>query len=102
MDVSRPRKVPVQEVRRGVSSRSTRPKKLALFPTMPNAYIVECVRTAGGKNGGRLRDYHPISLGAAVVDALVDRTGMVSDPKCVHLMGPDSSCDLRMARTLTT
>ncbi len=35
---------------------------------MPNAYIVEAVRTAGGKKGGRLRDWHPISLGAAVLD----------------------------------
>lgn len=43
---------------------------------MPNAYIVECVRTAGGKARGRLRDWHPISLGASVVDALVDRTGI--------------------------
>merc|ERR1711865_104302 len=43
---------------------------------MPNAYIVDCVRTAGGKAKGRLRDWHPISLGASVLDALVDRNGM--------------------------
>jgi acetyl-CoA C-acetyltransferase len=43
---------------------------------MPNAYIVEAVRTAGGKNNGRLREFHPISLGASVIDALVDRTGI--------------------------
>jgi len=43
---------------------------------MPSAYIVEAVRTAGGRKGGRLRDWHPISLGAVVVDALIDRTGI--------------------------
>ena len=43
---------------------------------MPNAYIVECVRTAGGRKDGRLREWHPITLGAAVIDALVDRTGI--------------------------
>ena len=34
------------------------------------------VRTAGGKKNGRLREWNPISLGAAVIDALVDRTGI--------------------------
>lgn len=43
---------------------------------MPNAYIVEAVRTAGARQGGRLREWHPISLGAAVIDSLVDRTGI--------------------------
>jgi acetyl-CoA C-acetyltransferase len=41
-----------------------------------DAYIVSAVRTAGAKKNGRLRDWHPISLGAAVLDALVDRTGI--------------------------
>jgi len=43
---------------------------------MPNAYIVEAVRTAGGRPGGRLREWHPITLGAVVVDELVNRTGI--------------------------
>ena len=43
---------------------------------MPGAYIVECVRTAGAKQNGRLRDWHPISLGAKVVDAVVERAGV--------------------------
>eukprot|EP00939_MAST-03C_sp_MAST-3C-sp1_P000914 g914.t1 len=43
---------------------------------MPNAYIVEACRTAGGKKKGRLRDWHPISLGARVLDAIVERTGI--------------------------
>lgn len=41
---------------------------------MPNAYIVGAVRTAGGKKNGRMRNWHPISLGAATLDALVERT----------------------------
>ena len=40
------------------------------------AYIVECVRTAGGKKNGALRDWHPISLGAATLDALVEKAGI--------------------------
>lgn len=43
---------------------------------MPQAYIVEAVRTAGGKAKGRLREWHPISLGAAVLDAVVERSGI--------------------------
>lgn len=39
-----------------------------------SAYIVEAVRTAGGKKNGSLSGYHPADLGAAVCDALVDRT----------------------------
>jgi len=38
------------------------------------AYIVDCVRTAGGKRGGRLSQVHPTDLGAIVVDALIERT----------------------------
>jgi len=38
------------------------------------AYIVAAVRTAGGKKGGRLSQTHPGDLGAAVIDALLERT----------------------------
>lgn len=41
-----------------------------------NAYIVAAVRTAGAKKNGRLREWHPISLGAAALDAIVERTGI--------------------------
>jgi acetyl-CoA C-acetyltransferase len=41
-----------------------------------NAYIVECVRTAGGKKNGRLSKYQPGDLGAALVNALLEKTGM--------------------------
>ena len=46
---------------------------------MPNAYIVEAVRTATGRKKGRLSHIHPIDLGAIVVDELVDRTGIPAD-----------------------
>lgn len=45
------------------------------------AYIVECVRTATGKRKGALAGVHPADLGAVVVDALVDRSGV--DPAAV-------------------
>ena len=46
---------------------------------MSDAYIVGAVRSAGGKKNGRLSRTHPIDLGAAVVDALVERTGVAVD-----------------------
>ena len=48
---------------------------------MAGAYIVEALRTAGGKRGGALRDWHPVDLGAAVLDALVARSGI--DPAAI-------------------
>jgi len=41
---------------------------------LAEAYIVEAVRTAGGRRGGALKDWHPADLGAVVLDALVERT----------------------------
>eukprot|EP01063_Lacrimia_lanifica_P019586 TRINITY_DN269_c0_g1_i3.p1 TRINITY_DN269_c0_g1~~TRINITY_DN269_c0_g1_i3.p1 ORF type:complete len:412 (+),score=207.44 TRINITY_DN269_c0_g1_i3:67-1302(+) len=38
------------------------------------AYIVECVRTAGGKRKGSLGTYHPADLGAQVCDEVVRRS----------------------------
>lgn len=40
---------------------------------MAEAYIVDAVRTAGGKRGGKLSGIHPVDLGAAVFDAIADR-----------------------------
>lgn len=37
------------------------------------AYIVDCVRTAGGRKGGRLSTFHPSDLGALVLNALMER-----------------------------
>ena len=48
---------------------------------MAEAYIVEALRTAGGKRGGALRDWHPVDLGAAVLNALVERSGI--DPAAI-------------------
>jgi acetyl-CoA C-acetyltransferase len=41
--------------------------------TMAAAYIVDAVRTAGGRRGGKLAGVHPVDLGAAVFDAIADR-----------------------------
>lgn len=38
---------------------------------MGEAYIVKARRTAGGRKGGRLRDWHPADLAARVLDDLV-------------------------------
>ncbi|MCI5106501.1 MAG: acetyl-CoA C-acyltransferase [Pseudomonadales bacterium] len=46
---------------------------------MADAYIVGAVRTATGRKKGRLSQIHPIDMGAAVVDELVDRTGIPVD-----------------------
>jgi len=48
---------------------------------MATAYIVDAVRTAGGRRGGRLAGVHPVDLAAATLDALVARTGI--DPNGV-------------------
>ncbi len=49
---------------------------------MPTAYIVDAVRTAGGRRGGRLAGVHPVDLAANTLDALVTRTGI--DPGAVE------------------
>jgi acetyl-CoA C-acetyltransferase len=49
---------------------------------MPAAYIVAAARTAGGKKGGALKDWHPADLGGRVLDALVERAGI--DPAAVE------------------
>lgn len=49
---------------------------------MPEAYIVESLRTAGGRaRKGALTGVHPADLGATILDALVDRTGV--DPAAI-------------------
>jgi acetyl-CoA acetyltransferase family protein len=39
-----------------------------------NAYVVECVRTAGGKKNGALSGWHPVDLGAAAINELLERS----------------------------
>ncbi len=54
---------------------------------MAEAYIVAATRTAGGRKGGRLREWHSADLAGAVLDELIARTGI--DPNRVDdvLMG---------------
>jgi acetyl-CoA C-acetyltransferase len=49
---------------------------------MPEAYIVAAARTAGGRRGGALRDWHPADMAAEILDALVERSGI--DPAAVE------------------
>ena len=49
---------------------------------MSEAYIVAAQRTAGGRRGGLLRDWHPADLAGKVLDALVDKTGV--DPALIE------------------
>jgi acetyl-CoA C-acetyltransferase len=63
---------------------------------MAEAYIVAATRTAGGKRGGKLKEWHPTDLAAQIIDALVDRVG--ADPAqiddvvlgCVQQVGEQS------------
>jgi len=41
-----------------------------------NAYVVAALRTPGGKKNGLISNWHPVELGATVIDALVEQTGI--------------------------
>ncbi len=49
---------------------------------MAQAYIVDAMRTAGGRRGGALSGWHPVDLAAATLDAVVGRSGI--DPAAVE------------------
>ncbi len=49
---------------------------------MAEAYIVQSLRTAGGRRNGRVSGWHPADLGAEILNALVDRSGI--DPAAVE------------------
>jgi acetyl-CoA C-acetyltransferase len=49
---------------------------------MATAYIVDAVRSAGGRRGGKLAGVHPVDLAAAALDHLVRQTGI--DPGAVE------------------
>ncbi|WBX86187.1 acetyl-CoA C-acetyltransferase [Sphingosinicella microcystinivorans] len=49
---------------------------------MAEAYIVDAVRTAGGRRGGKLAGWHPADLAGEVLNALVDRSGI--DPAAIE------------------
>jgi acetyl-CoA C-acetyltransferase len=63
---------------------------------MPEAYIVDAVRTPVGKRGGGLSQVHPADLGAHVITALVERSGIDPDAVedvffgCVDQLGPQA------------
>ena len=63
---------------------------------MNSAVIVDAVRTPCGKNGGKLKDWHPASLGAHVLQALAARNPidveMIDDVifGCVMQVGPQT------------
>ncbi|GIJ66856.1 acetyl-CoA C-acetyltransferase [Virgisporangium ochraceum] len=69
---------------------------------MTVAYLVDALRTPVGRRGGALAGVHPADLGAHVLRALVDRTGI--DPAtvddvifgCVDTIGPQAG---NIART---
>jgi len=46
------------------------------------AYIVDAVRTAGGKRAGKLAGWHPADMAGATLDALLDRSGI--DPAAIE------------------
>lgn len=64
---------------------------------MSQAYIVQAVRTAGGRRNGKLSGWHPVDLAAEVLNALVERSGI--DPAqiddvfmgCVSQVGEQST-----------
>jgi acetyl-CoA C-acetyltransferase len=70
---------------------------------MPEAYIVDAVRTPVGRRGGGLAAVHSADLGAHAIKALVDRTGI--DPEavddvvfgCVDTIGPQAGDVARTA-----
>jgi len=63
---------------------------------MPEAYLVDAVRTPVGRRGGGLSQVHPADLGGHVIGALIERTGV--DPGavddvvfgCVDTIGPQA------------
>jgi acetyl-CoA C-acetyltransferase len=71
--------------------------------TMPEAYIIDAVRTPVGRRGGGLAAAHPADLGAHVIKALLARTG--ADPEavddvvfgCVDTLGPQAGDIARTA-----
>ena len=70
---------------------------------MPEAYLVDAVRTPVGKKNGGLSTAHPADLGAHVLKQLVERTGI--DPSavedvvfgCLDTLGPQAGDIARTA-----
>src|ERR1700758_2472531 len=70
---------------------------------MAEAYIVEACRTPVGKRGGALSQIHPADLGAFILKAVVERSGV--DPNtvddvifgCIDQLGPQAGDIARTA-----
>ncbi len=70
---------------------------------MPEAFIVDAVRSPVGRRGGKLSTVHPADLGAHSIKSLIDRTGV--DPGAVDdcifgnvdSIGPQAGCIARTA-----
>ncbi|MGH2728785.1 MAG: acetyl-CoA C-acyltransferase, partial [Actinomycetota bacterium] len=70
---------------------------------MAEAYIIEAARTAVGKRGGALAQVHPADLGAHILKAIVERSGV--DPAtvddvifgCIDQIGPQAGDIARTA-----
>jgi acetyl-CoA C-acetyltransferase len=68
-----------------------------------DAYLIDAVRTPGGRRGGGLAAEHPADLAGGVITALLDRTGV--DPAavddvilgCVDTVGPQAGDIARTA-----
>ena len=54
---------------------------------MAEAYIVSTARTAGGRRGGRVKDWHPVDLAAETLKAAVARGGYAPDQVDDVIMG---------------
>ena len=54
---------------------------------MQNAYIVAATRTPIGKFGGGLKDVSPVDLGAHVMSAIIQKTGIPHDALDLYIMG---------------
>jgi acetyl-CoA C-acetyltransferase len=70
---------------------------------MPEAYVIEAVRTAVGKRNGSLAGVHPVDLAAAAWRGLFDRIdvdpGSVDDviAGCVDAVGPQAGNIARLS-----
>jgi len=70
---------------------------------MPEAYVIDAVRTPVGRKDGVFRDVHPSDLGGHVLRAIVERSGL--DPLlvddvvfgCVDTIGPQAADVARTA-----
>src|SRR5437867_188940 len=70
---------------------------------MAEAYIIEACRTAVGKRGGTLSQVHPADLGAHILKAVVERSGVDPDTVddvifgCIDQIGPQAGDIARTA-----